>query len=278
MMNEKVKTALQSIVKRFEQGDIPAVIAYSTFPIPNIPAARWSLLNRILMNLSGTNDARGFRQWQEVERHVKRGSKAFAILAPRFVKKDAEDQEEPKTILVGFLAVPVFRVEDTEGKPLDYQQLELPELPLMEVARRWGVSVKAIPGNYRYVGSFSQERKEIALATKEESVFFHELAHVAHQRIMGELKGGQDWKQEIVAELSAAVLCQIVGKTSKHLGNHYQYIERYGKEASLTPWQACVRVMADVEKVLTIILEIESSGGEKDVKRKMTHSENRPQI
>ena len=74
MMNEKVKTALQSIVKRFEQGDIPDVIAYSTFPIPNIPAARWSLLNRILMNLSGTNDARGFRQWQEVERHVKRGS------------------------------------------------------------------------------------------------------------------------------------------------------------------------------------------------------------
>ena len=266
MMNEKVKQALQSIVQRFEQGNIPDVIAYSTFPIPNIPAARWSLLNRILMNLSGTNDARGYRQWQEVGRHVKYGAKAFTILAPRFIKKETEEGEKEKMLLAGFLGVPVFKVEDTEGEPLDYEQLELPELPLMEVARRWGVSVKAIPGNYHYVGSFSQERKEIALATKEESVFFHELAHVAHQRIMGELKGGQDWKQEIVAELSAAVLCQIVGKTSKHLGNHYQYIERYGKEASLTPWQACVRVMADVEKVLTLILERESDGDGKGMR------------
>ncbi len=97
-------------------------------------------------------------------------------------------------------------------------------------------------------------------------MFFHELAHVAHKRVLGELKGGQDWKQEIVAELSAAVLCQIIGKTSKHLGNHYQYIERYGKEANLTPWQACIRVMADVEKVLTLILERGSSGDRKDVR------------
>jgi len=134
------------------------------------------------MFLAGTNDARGFRQWQEVGRHVKRGSKAFTILAPRFIKKDAEDQEETKTILVGFLSVPVFRVEDTEGKPLDYQKIELPELPLMEVAKEWGISMKAIPGNYRYLGYFSQDRREIALATEEECVFFHELVHVAHQR------------------------------------------------------------------------------------------------
>ena len=154
--------------------------------------------------------------------------------------------------------MPVFRVEDTEGDPLDYQQLELPELPLVEVARRWGISMKAIPGDYHYIGCFSQERQEIALATKEESVFFHELAHAAHQRVLDELKGGQDWKQEIVAELSAAVLCQIVGKTSKHLGNSYQYIQNYGKNANLTPWQACVKVMADVEKVLSLILERES--------------------
>jgi hypothetical protein len=110
----------------------------------------------------------------------------------------------------------------TEGEPLDYQKIELPELPLMEIAKEWGISVKAIPGSYRYFGYFSQDRKEIALATKEESVFFHELVHAAHQRILGELKQGQDWKQEIVAELSAAVLCRVVGRPSKHLGNSYR--------------------------------------------------------
>jgi len=105
-----------------------------------------------------------------------------------------------------------------------------------------------------YAGYFCQEQKEIALATREESVFFHELAHAAHQRISGELKGGQEWKQEIVAELSAASLCKIVGKTSKFLGNQYQYIEQYAREANLTPWQACMKVLSDVEKVLNLIL------------------------
>jgi len=41
-------------------------------------------------------------------------------------------------------------------------------------------------------------------------------------------------KQEIVAELSAAVLCRVAGKTSKHLGNSYHYIERYARGAHLT--------------------------------------------
>ena len=108
-MNAKIKQALESIVQRFKEGDIPEAIAYSMFPIPNIPASRWSLLNRTLMFISGTSDARGFRQWNEVKRYVKKGSKSFTILAPRFVKKQSEDEEETEPILAGFLAVPVFR-------------------------------------------------------------------------------------------------------------------------------------------------------------------------
>jgi hypothetical protein len=253
-MIEKVKQALQSILDRFEAGDIPKAIAYSTFPIPDIPAAKWSLLNRTLMFIAGTQDARGFRQWKEVNRYVKKGAKAFVILAPRFIKKGAEEEENEKRILAGFLAVPVFRVEDTEGAALDYEEIRLPSLPLIEVAQSWGISVKAIPGNYRYYGWFSQERKEISLATKEETVFFHELAHAAHERILGQLKGGQDWKQEIVAELAAAVLCHLVGKASRFLGNHYRYIETYAKEANLSAVQGCLKVMKDVVCVLYLIL------------------------
>ena len=72
---------------------------------------------------------------------------------------------------------PVFRVEDTDGEALDYKKLELPDFPLIEMAEEWGRSVKAIPGNYRYYGYYISGRKEIALATTEESVFFHEFAH-----------------------------------------------------------------------------------------------------
>ena len=112
-MAMKIKEVLKSILACFESGDIPQVIAYSVFPIPNIPSSRWSLLNRTLMYISGTMDARGFRQWKEVNRYLKKGSQALYILVPRMVMRENEEGEEEE-VLAGFMARPVFRVEDTE--------------------------------------------------------------------------------------------------------------------------------------------------------------------
>ena len=50
----------------------------------------------------------------------------------------------------------------------------------------------------------------------EESVFFHELAHAAHEKVKGTLKAGQDPLQEVVAELSAQALCRMVGNMDEH--------------------------------------------------------------
>jgi antirestriction protein ArdC len=247
---------LKDVVDRFRSGEIPEAIALSMFPIPNIPAAKWSLLNRTLMFLAGTEDARGYRQWQEVGRQVKKGARAFRIFAPRFVKaaKEKGSDSDEAVKLVGFLLVPVFRVQDTDGDALDYVPPEVPDLPLVEVAAAWGISVSAIPGNYQYYGYFSPGRQEIALASPEECVFFHELSHAAHNRITP-LKPGQDWKQEIVAELGAAVLCRLVGKRGENLGHHYQYIEKYAVKARKGVPQACLEVFSDVEKVLGLILK-----------------------
>ena len=79
-MNERVKKVLNSILRRFETGDIPEAIAYSMFPFPDVPSATWILLNRTLMFLHGTFDARGMHQWNKNNRFVKKGSKAFYIL------------------------------------------------------------------------------------------------------------------------------------------------------------------------------------------------------
>ncbi len=158
-------------------------------------------------------------------------------------------------VLVGFLAVPVFRIEDTEGEPLSYESPRVPPFPLLEVAESWGISVKAVPKEGRYYGWYWQTEDEISLASEEEVVFFHELSHAAHKRLLGQLKAGSDWKQEIVAELCAAVLCQLVGRSpGKFLGNHYQYISHYAEEAGLAPVQGCLQVIKDVEGVLELIL------------------------
>lgn len=254
-MTASIHDTVSSIIASFERGDIPEAIAYSMFPISNIPSAKWSLLNRTLMFLAGTQDARGFRQWKQVGRYVKKGSKSFRILVPCIVKTENEENGEVEKSLRGFMCKPVFRVEDTEGEQLDYENLELPDFPLIDRAREWGISVKAIPGNYRYYGYYSSNRKEFALATPEESVFFHELAHVAHEKVNGNLKAGQDPLQEIVAELSAAAFCKMVGKKQENsLGNSYRYIQRYASELNLAVYNACLKVMSETEKVLNTII------------------------
>jgi hypothetical protein len=253
-MKPNIKQALDSILDRFKSGDIPEAVAMSMFPIPDIPSAHWSILNRTLMFISGTMDARGYRQWQQSNRYVKKGSKAIYILVP-FIKKVETDDGEQEA-LSGFGCKPVFRVEDTDGEDLEYEGIELPQLPLMERAEEWNISVKAIPGSFSFKGYYSPDTKEIALCTKEEAVFFHELSHVAHEQVKGKLKKGQDPLQEIVAELSAQALCQIVGKSGvKYIGNSYKYIETYADKLEISAHTACIKVMSDVEKVLSLILK-----------------------
>ena len=85
IMNDsnKAKECLQRIVDLFKTGDIPKALAVATIPPQtNIPSAKWSVGNRILQFLADTSDARGFRQWQKVDRKVKKGAKAFCILGP----------------------------------------------------------------------------------------------------------------------------------------------------------------------------------------------------
>ena len=254
-MNDRVKQVLNVIVDKFRSGEIPQAVALASFPIPDIPSSKWSFTNRTLMFLAGTGDARGFRQWKLANRWVKKGAKAIYILVPCLKKEVDEDTGDEKEVLRFFKLSPVFKCEDTEGESLDYQQVEVPKLHLLDKAKEWGISVKAVPGNYRYMGYYASKRKEIALASPEEVTFFHELAHAGHEKVNGRLKKGQDPFQEIVAELSAQALCHIVGKqTNDTSGNSFKYIEKYAEKVSLTPHAACLKVLAETEKVINLIV------------------------
>ena len=69
----------------------------------NKPSAKWSLSNRIIMYGQGTMDARGYNQWIKAHRHVKKGSKAIHILAPRLITKLNEDTQEKEKFIAGFV-------------------------------------------------------------------------------------------------------------------------------------------------------------------------------
>jgi len=78
-MNNKVRQVLNTIVEKFKTGEIPDAVALVSFPMADIPSGKWSFMNRIIMLLSGTADARGWRQWKGVNRCVKKGGKAIYI-------------------------------------------------------------------------------------------------------------------------------------------------------------------------------------------------------
>ena len=253
--SKKARVCLQRIVDLFKEGDIPKALAVATIPPQtDIPSAKWSWSNKVLQFLADTSDARGFRQWEQAGRKVNKGTKAFHILGPkaRTIKEtDENGQETEKVILTGFYAIPVFRAEDTDGEPLPYEPASPP--PLADVAEEFGLSVSYQTFASRYYGYYQGKSKRIVLATHEAQVFFHELAHAAHHRISGKLKGGQVPSQEIIAELTAATLSRLYCPEA-NLGFSYEYVKSYAKKSKRSIERACLAVINTVGKVLDEIL------------------------
>jgi len=269
-MRENIDVALkelEKVVKVFSQKSFPDKIAKTFIKGAGKPMSKWSWGNRLLVYIQKTTDARGYKQWKKVDRNVKRGSKAISILAPVMIKIPKKDSVtklvvEPKEfipICIGFKAIPIFRYEDTEGKPLkEYKPKDIP--PLLSVAEKWGVKVRYDDTAIGEYGSYNSTNKEIRLCTESIDTFFHELAHIAHEKIDGTLKGGQDPEQEAIAELTACVLSTIYGYNIKNYA--FNYIGHYAKDKKpLAVGRMCFKVMGKVGKVLELILT--ESGDEK---------------
>ena len=252
---DKARETMNKLVERFESGDIAPLVKLSTIRLTaqnSIPAERWSFSNQFLALIqTGEIDCRGFRQWQEVKRHVSTGATAAYILGPMIVKNKTDEGEDIK--LIGFKSIPVFPLAMTEGEPLpEIDKILSPDIlpPLAAVAEKWGIDIKYTPFTGRAYGSFSQDAKSIRLATHEESVFFHELSHAAHSKIE-HLKGGQDARQETIADFTACVLMQVYGLKDTS-GTTWNYIKSYNPE---NPTGAILAALDTIGKVLDLIIE-----------------------
>lgn len=253
--SKNAQTCLKQIVDMFREGNAPKALAVVTItPQTDIPSAKWSLSNRVLQFLADTSDSRGFRQWQEAGRKIKKGCKAFYILGPKtrmITDTDENGEETEKAVVTGFFAIPVFRAEDTDGAPLPYEPASPP--PLADVAEAFGLSVSYQTYASQYYGYYQSSSKKIVLATHSAQVFLHELSHAAHHRIEGQLQGGQVPSQEIIAELTAATLAQLYCP-DVNLGFSYEYVKRYAEKSKKSIERACLAVINTVGRVLDEIL------------------------
>ncbi len=251
--NPKIKEAMDTLLKMFNEDNLPKV-AMAVFKGNSVPSDKWSFLNRILMYLNNTEDARGFNQWKQVGRYVKKGSKAFYILAPMFKKiveektlESGETIRQEEQILAGFKAVPVFRFEDTDGAPIIKEDFKV-NIPFEfnSIIKELGVKIDTIRFNGSVYGSYNLNTKAIRLASPDIEVFLHELSHAVDDRLNG-LKAGQKTDQEVTAEFSAAVIGHLMGYKVP-LGNIKEYIESYS-------FKELMNCLGRIEKIVNYVIE-----------------------
>jgi len=253
-MNDNVQKALDEIVELFKSGDIGEKIAIATFPPYDVPCSKWSLTNQLLCLIHGTNDARGFRQWNEVCRHVKKGATSFRILVPCHKKVEDQETSEELTVLVGFKAAPVFRSEDTEGEPLpEYVPRELPNHRLLDVAQRFGVDVQTVPYQNRVMGYYQDGMlgKRIGLASPDEVVFWHELAHAAHKYALPtDCRMRSRDEKEVIADVVAVAIGCLFGVKLEAARKLHDYILNHTKN----PATGIVKLLSVIEQILKAIV------------------------
>ena len=158
--------------------------------------------NNVLLILTAYPEATqvaGYNTWKSLGRQVREGESAIRILAP-LKKKETDDQGEEKYRVFGYRAVPVFALEQTEGKELP--SVLVPELMgdegkelydrLTGVLKDDGVSVTR--GHERFdrspstMGFFEPQNKAIyhrqAAMLQEVKTLAHEAAHFygGHER------------------------------------------------------------------------------------------------
>jgi hypothetical protein len=271
LSDPRIRKAMDTLLNIFKNDNLD-VVAKAVFEPPKgavtyaKPSDKWSFNNKLIMFASGTSDARGYNQWGEVGRNVKKGVHAIYILAPlkkkghkKVVEVDKETGKETEKIIsydfiYGFRGIPVFRYEDTEGKPL-------PQLTEQEKIN-WSIpyqyedivndlGIKITPEYFRgdAYGSFNPWQKTIQVMTPDIKTFLHEISHAVdhHYITPGGLKGGQHKDQEVTAEFSAATIAHLMGfKVS--LGDSKRYIEHYS-------FSELLKQLNRVEKVVTYIIQ-----------------------
>lgn len=184
----------------------------------------------------------GYRAWQtKFDRHVKKGSKAIAIIEPTIWKKQKQEiivddkgnpmrdedgniiKQKSEERLTGFKVGHVFAYEDTEGK-------ELPSIVnllnkdvegydgLMDVIK----TISPVPIYFETIGSaangyFNLETRDIHVESslpelQKVKTTIHEMAHsLLHDKISGEDPDANNYEREVCAESVAFTVCSYLG-------------------------------------------------------------------
>ena len=164
-----------------------------------------------------------YREWQSRHRHVRRGERGIAVIAPHTYKKaKGTDQEEDK---LGFHVAYTYDISQTDP---DDEAGEIPSVchnltgnlddsSLLDVL----VAVSPVPVSFRPIdgdanGFYDRGRLEVVVDNTNDSLqqaktLIHEIAHAWHDMSDPDFDTSPREDKEVIAESVAFVVCSYLG-------------------------------------------------------------------
>ncbi len=256
-MSKKIKDLLENLDERIDQ--VQSSDEFKEILLTFSQFHNYSFQNSLLIKLQKPEATfvAGYRQWQDkFNRHVKKGEKGIAIIAPFTAKKKIAEVEE---VQVGntvqereverevrktyFRPVYVFDISQTDGDPLPELDLSVEDsidedilAPLFELAGSESLLVefKSLPD--RLDGYIKEDLITIrnnANNTEKASILIHELAHYYLHQNINSKEGLTKEIVEMEAEAVAFVVMDHLGIKSKSDKYLALYKESYDLSKSL---------------------------------------------
>lgn len=246
----------------------------------------YSFNNSMLIHMQKPNASyvAGYKTWETMERHVRKGEKGITIFAPcpyktkkevevldpktGQVKRDLQGKpmtEEKEITYASFKAISIFDISQTEGKPLPELAEELKgEIPdymvLMDSIREVApVPIKFEAWDKAKKGHYDLENKEIVVKSgmselQTVKTAIHETAHSILHKDQAHVKDSAT--MEVEAESVAFVVCQHLGLDTSDYSFGYLAGWSSGKElpelkSSLQTIQKTAHeLIADLDKAI----------------------------
>ena len=173
----------------------------------------------------------GFHTWRSLGRVVRRGEKGIAILAPIVTRRRSDESDDDSKKVVGFRAVHVFDVAQTDGAPLpEVAQASGDPGSALEMMRTTiidrGITVDYVHNLGGALGTSAGGRIQILIGlppAEELMVLAHEWAHELLHR-SGDRPASRNTR-ELEAESVAYIVGQAIGLDVA--GSSRDYIQLY---------------------------------------------------
>jgi antirestriction protein ArdC len=268
--HEVAEQLFAQLVASLEHGDSVPLAAYLS-ALQRFHRYSFHNVMLILSQRPAATRVAGFHTWRSLHRHVRRGEKGIAILAPlvRRVRNDdnAEVSDSFRHVIYGWRTVYVFDVAQTDGESLpSYTMAETsgdvgPYYDrLVTLVRNLGITLTFVDNLGGALATCRPGHASIQLLSSLEpaaafATLSHELAHdLLHRRDDLDTPASKNVR-EAEAEAVAAIVTEAIGLA--HLDSARDYIRLYNGSAD-TLKASLGRIQHAATTILSALQEFET--------------------